>query len=107
MYIDLINNPARQYNDVSYNYCEQIGAIVLIAHKKVISNDSEVIKTEFIVPYVASNDVDIQRIEKIQKFLCKNDPNPSIILAMVDTSSMILYYRLTNCLLDLNAAKDS
>lgn len=106
VYVDLINNPARQYADVTYKYNEEIESIILIAKKKVTVNGEEVISTDYIIPHAACHDIDLHKIEKIQDILCPNEPKASIILAILDSNTTIMYYKFTNSLLELSLPCD-
>lgn len=58
--------------------------------------------TDVYVPVMTFNDIDLHTIETIQRTLSKDNHRPNVILAIVDSNSTILYYRMTNGLLDLD-----
>lgn len=96
---------------VNYHYNEALKLIYMIASKvkkesiDVAQSSSQIVDTDgtdVYVPVMAMNDIDLNVIETIQRTLSKDNYRPNIILAIVDSNSTILYYRLTNGLLDLN-----
>lgn len=96
---------------VEYHYNDELELIYLTASKKKkdqaeVESSSRVVETDdtdVYVPVMSFNDIDLKRIEIIQNTLSKdNYQQPNVILAIVDSNATILYYRMTNGLLDLN-----
>lgn len=100
---------------VNYHYNEELKLIYLTAPRtkkrptvvKSSSQNVEMDDTDIYVPTMAFNDIDLNTIETIQRTLCPDVHQPNVILAIVDSNSTILYYRMTNGLLDLNTLMTS
>lgn len=112
----------KQLPCVKYHYNEDLNLIYLSANKKQPSkykqskcgssesnasaaSSVEANDKEIYLPFLSFDDINLCSMEKIQMILCKNEslkPN-SLILAIVDPNSSILYYKLTNGFLDLDA----
>lgn len=102
--------PAKKLTGVSYHYNAALKLIYLVG-PSVKKDSSEVESshrvgeagdTDIYVPALAFNDINLHTIETIQRTLSKDNYRPNIILAIVDANSTILYYRITNGLLDLD-----
>ena len=77
--------------DVKYSYSKELDIIYLTGRK---SKDA---KEEIYIPAPSTNRIDFKKITNIQNHLDK-----SIILAIVDPSSSILYYRMTQGVKDIS-----
>lgn len=63
---------------------------------------SQIVETDVYVPVMSFNDINLNTIETIQRTLNKDASQSNVVLAIVESKSTILYYRMTNTLLDLH-----
>lgn len=82
-FIDLCE--IRKYESVTYNFSTELGRLYIKAQKKL---DEE---QEIIVPMVAAKSFNFKEIEKFQNVFSSNVIN----IAICDSSSMIMYYKMT------------
>jgi hypothetical protein len=80
----------RQFLDVKYEYSKELDLIYLSGRK---TRETE---PDVYIPAPSMDEIDLDKITQYQNHLGK-----SIVLAIVDTSSSILYYRMTQGVKDI------
>lgn len=88
----------RQCKNVSYKFSEPLNRIYLELTKK--KKDCDEVE-EIVVPTLAFDQLNLKEIERIQSILCINKEKSEITIALIDSTSTILYYKMTNSFVDI------
>lgn len=94
----------RRVPAVSYHYNDEVKLIYLTSAKGSNSSGSnEDGETEIYIPMTTFNDIDLHTIQTIQQVLGNDKQHQrNVIIGIVDSNSSILYYRMTDGLVDLD-----